>query len=79
MAMNMVTKVRVDHRALLAMSRQDAIAYYMRETGATEQEAISLVSSTHPVFKDAVMPAVSRQQERVSAPASEKRAAGLRR
>ncbi len=77
--MNMVTKVRVDHRALLAMSRQDAIAYYMREMGATEQEAISLVSSTHPLFKDAVMPAVSRQQERASAPASGKRAAGLRR
>jgi len=79
MAMNMATKVRVDHRAVLAMSRQEAIAYYMRETGATEQEAMSLVSSTHPVFKDAVMPAAARQQERATAPASGKRAAGLRR
>ncbi len=59
----MDTKIRVDTRALLAMSRQDAIAYYMREAGATEAEARSLVSTTHPAFRDTVAPATPQRRK----------------
>lgn len=66
--MSMNTKIRVDTRALLAMSREEAIAYYMREVGATEAEARSLVSSTHPAFRDVVAPATAQRREQPHSP-----------
>lgn len=56
------SEIAIDHAAVLAMSRQDAVRYYMETAGATEDEALYLVSSTHPSFKDVVHPAPAKPE-----------------